>query len=129
MQGAFSCCLDRMVGMSAVWVGTSQDWKNFMQENFGLIFSFPKEGEKTCSLIFFLLFLGMENPTKRKGRPLEFLGKKGKTQAKTFQNKLSNNVSGSFWADGVFTAKFPLAQNPAANQTQKWDCCSLLWYH
>ena len=39
MQVAFFCCLDReWPGCPGIWVGTSRIWKNFMQENFGLIF-------------------------------------------------------------------------------------------
>ena len=39
MQVAFSCCCRQGVaGMSRDWVGTSRIWKNFMQENFGLMF-------------------------------------------------------------------------------------------
>ena len=35
MQVAFFCCFRQCPG---IWVGTSRIWKNFMQENFGLIF-------------------------------------------------------------------------------------------
>ena len=41
MQVTFFCCFRQGVaGMSrpGIWVGTSRIWKNFMQENFGLIF-------------------------------------------------------------------------------------------
>ena len=39
MQVAFSVVLDReWPGCPGIWVGTSRIWKNFMQENFGLIF-------------------------------------------------------------------------------------------
>ena len=35
----FSVVLDReWPGCPRIWVGTSRIWKNFMQENFGLIF-------------------------------------------------------------------------------------------
>ena len=39
MQVVFSVVLDReWPGFPGIWVGTSRIWKNFMQENFGLIF-------------------------------------------------------------------------------------------
>ena len=39
MQVAFSVVLDReWPGCPGIWVGMSRIWKNFMQENFGLIF-------------------------------------------------------------------------------------------
>ena len=38
----FSVVLDReWPGCPGIWVGTSRVWKNFMQENFELIFSYP----------------------------------------------------------------------------------------
>ena len=48
LQGAFFCCFRHgMAGMSrrrVIWVGTSRNQKNFMQENFGLIFVPHKAG-------------------------------------------------------------------------------------
>ena len=38
-SGLFLFVLDReWPGCPGIWVGTSRIWKNFMQENFGLIF-------------------------------------------------------------------------------------------
>ena len=36
MQGAFSCCFAH--GCPAIWVGTSRDQKNFVQETLGCFF-------------------------------------------------------------------------------------------
>ena len=36
-------CFREWPGCPVIWVGMSWIWKNFMQENFGLIFSFPKK--------------------------------------------------------------------------------------
>ena len=38
MQVAFFCCFREWPGCPGIWVGTSWIWKNFMQENLGLIF-------------------------------------------------------------------------------------------
>ena len=43
-SGPFSVVLDReWPGCPGIWVGTSRIWKNFMQENFGLLFRSPKK--------------------------------------------------------------------------------------
>ena len=52
-----------VVGMSRIWVGTSRILKNFMQENFGLDFSYPrntaeKNNRRTAVLRLFFLALG-----------------------------------------------------------------------
>ena len=53
MQVALPCCLDReWPGCPGIWVGTSRVWKNFMQENFGLIFRTLNPQEKYLQIVF-----------------------------------------------------------------------------
>ena len=50
VSGLFSVVLDReWPGCPGIWVGTSRIWKNFMQQNFGLIFrTLMFDLDKTC---------------------------------------------------------------------------------
>ena len=53
MQVAFSAVLDtEWPGCPGIWVGTSRIWENFMQENFGLNFSYPILGPVFSRTIF-----------------------------------------------------------------------------